>query len=89
MTLNLEGNNIEQLPEEITELPQDQAVKKQGIQLGAIAQELQAILPECVELKSTGVLSVNTDNLIWYAINAIKQLSAEVESLKSQLNQGA
>ena len=75
------------LPEEITELPQGQAVAKTGVQLGVIAQELQQILPECVKTESTGVMSVDTDNLIWYAINAIKQLSAEVESLKSQLNQ--
>jgi hypothetical protein len=77
------------LPEEITELPQNQAIQKSGVQLGIIAQELQAVLPECIKQESTGVMSVDTDNLIWYAINAIKELKAEVDSLKSQLNQGA
>ena len=74
---------------EITELPTHAAIKKEGVQLGVIAQELQAVLPECVKTESTGVMSVDTDNLIWYAINAIKELKAEVDSLKSQLNQGA
>jgi hypothetical protein len=62
---------------------------KEGLQLGVIAQELQAVLPECVKQESTGVLSIDTGNLTWYLVNAVKQLSAEVESLKSQLNQGA
>jgi hypothetical protein len=39
-------------------------------------------LPECVTENSTGVLSVNTDPLIWYLINAVKQLTAEIQTLK-------
>jgi len=70
---------------EITELPTHCAIEKTGVQLGVIAQELQAVLPECVKTESTGVLSVDTDNLTWYMINAIKELKAEVDSLKSQL----
>lgn len=77
------------LPEEVTDLPKDQAIQKTGVQLGVIAQELQAVLPECVKTESTGVLSVDTDNLTWYLINAVKELKAEVDSLKSQLNLGA
>ncbi len=72
--------------DEITDLPKDQAVEVKGIQLGAIAQEIQAILPECVKTESTGVMSVDTTNLTWYLINAVKQLSAEVDSLKQQIN---
>jgi hypothetical protein len=71
--------------EEITDLPQNQAIKKEGIQLGVIAQELQQVLPECVKTESTGVMSVDSDNLTWYMINAIKELKAEVDSLKQQL----
>ena len=70
------------LLEEVTELPQDQAVQKQGVQLGVIAQELQAVLPDCITTQSTGVLSVDTDNFIWYAINAIKELKAEFDAYK-------
>jgi hypothetical protein len=74
------------LPEEVdAELKPSDAIKKDGVQLGVIAQELQAVLPECVKTESTGVMSVDSDNLTWYMINAIKELKAEVESLKSQL----
>jgi hypothetical protein len=73
------------LPEEITDVPQEQAIKKQGIQLGVIAQELQQILPECVKTESTGVMTVDADNLTWYLVNAVKELSAQVAQLQSQL----
>jgi hypothetical protein len=70
------------LAEEITDLPQDQAIRKTGVQLGVIAQELQAVLPDCVKQESTGVLSVDSDNLTWYMINAIKELKAEFDAYK-------
>ena len=68
--------------EEITELPTHAAIKKDGVQLGVIAQELQVILPDCVKTESTGVLSVDADNLTWYLINAVKELSARVKQLE-------
>jgi hypothetical protein len=71
------------LPEEITDLPQNQAIKKEGVQLGVIAQELQQILPECVKTESTGVMTVDADNLTWYMINAIKELKAEFDAYKA------
>jgi hypothetical protein len=67
---------------EITELPTHTAIKKEGVQLGVIAQELQAVLPECVKTESTGVMSVNADNLTWYLVNAIKELKAEFDAYK-------
>jgi hypothetical protein len=75
------------LPEEVdAELKPTDAIQKTGVQLGVIAQELQAVLPECVKTESTGVLTVDADNLIWYAINAIKELKAENDSLKARLD---
>jgi hypothetical protein len=71
---------------EVTELSKNCVIQKEGVQLGVIAQELQAVLPECVKQESTGVLSVDTDNLIWYAINAIKELKAQNDSLKARLD---
>jgi hypothetical protein len=68
--------------EEITELPKNQIIKKSGVQLGVIAQELQSVLPDCVKQESTGVLSVDSDNLTWYMINAIKELKAEFDAYK-------
>jgi hypothetical protein len=69
--------------DEIKELPTHAAIKKEGVQLGVIAQELQAILPECVKTESTGVMSVDSDNLKWYMINAIKELKAEFDAYKA------
>ena len=70
--------------DEVTELPVSSAIDIKGIQLGAIAQELQAILPDCVKTESTGVMSVDTTNLTWYLINAVKELKAEIDQLKAK-----
>jgi hypothetical protein len=71
--------------DEVTDLPKNQAIKKEGVQLGAIAQELQTILPDCVKTESTGVMSLNTDNIMWHMINAIKELNAELNALKAKV----
>ena len=42
--------------------------------------------PAVVETSSTGVKTVNSDNLTWYLVNAVKELSAKVEELESKLN---
>jgi hypothetical protein len=57
------------------------------VQLGVIAQEIQEVLPECVKQESTGVLSVDSDRLIWHLVNAVKELSAEVNALKAKLGE--
>jgi len=72
------------LPEEITDFSETQAINIKGIQLGAIAQELQQILPDCVKEESTGILSVDTTNLTWYLINAIKELNLKITALESK-----
>lgn len=68
--------------EEITDLPASAAINQSGVKLGVIAQEMQAVLAECVTENSTGVLSLNTDQLIWYLVNSVKQLNAEIQTLK-------
>ena len=57
--------------------------KPTGQQLGVIAQEIEQILPDVVETQTTGVKTVNPDNLTWYLVNAVKELAAEVEALKA------
>jgi len=71
--------------EEVTELPTNQAIQKQGVQLGVIAQELLEVCGDCVKTESTGVMSVNQDNLTWHMINAIKDLKAELDTVKAEL----
>ena len=34
---------------------------------------------------STGALSVNADNLTWYLINAVKELSAKNDALEERI----
>jgi len=71
--------------DEVTDLPKNQVIKKEGIQLGVIAQELQQILPDCVKQESTGVMAVEHDNIMWHMINAIKELNAKVIALETKL----
>jgi hypothetical protein len=61
-------------------------IDKQGVQLGVIAQEIQQVLPDMVKEESTGVLRVDTDNMTWYLVNAVKELSAKVEALQTEVN---
>ena len=73
------------LPEEVdAELKPADAIIRSGVQLGVIAQELQAVLPECVKQESTGVLSVDPDNLTWYLVNAVKELTARIAVLEGK-----
>jgi len=71
--------------DEVTDLPKQNAVNITGTQLGVIAQELQQVLPDCVKQESTGVLSVDTSNITWHLINAVKELSAELNALKAKV----
>ena len=73
------------LKEEITELNPSNIIEKTGVQLGVIAQELQEVLPDCVKEESSGVLSVQSDNLNWYMINAIKDLKALVDAQATEI----
>jgi len=86
---DIQVRNFEyKLPEEISDgLTETDAIDKQGIQLGVIAQELETILPDMVKTESTGVKTVNPDNLTWYLVNAVKELSAKVKELESKLNE--
>lgn len=73
------------LPEEVTELEAHCAIDKTGVQLGVIAQELQQVCPDCVKEESTGVLSVNQENITWHMINAIKDLKALVDAQATEI----
>jgi hypothetical protein len=67
------------------ELKKHSAIDKQGVQVGVIAQEIEQILPDVVKEESTGVKSVNPDNITWYLVNAIKELKSQNEDLKSRI----
>ena len=52
-------------------------------QIGAIAQELETVLPNCVNTDPNGLKTVDTDEMIWHMVNAIKELSAKVTALEA------
>jgi len=78
---------------ELTDVVKSAVVNIEGLQVGSIAQEIEEVLPDVVRTSELGIKSVNTDNLTWYLVNAIKELStkndelaAEIATLKTQIN---
>jgi len=60
-------------------------IDNSGVQVGAIAQEIQTVLPKCVVEQSTGVLSLNTDNLTWHLVKALQELSTKNDALETRI----
>ena len=58
----------------------------EGVHTGVIAQEVENVLPECIKVSEFGAKTVNNDPITWALVNAVKELSAEIEQLKSQIN---
>ena len=75
---------IEDYPE-LTDVVKSAVVEKEGLQVGAIAQEIKEILPDVVVTASTGVMSVDPDNLTWYLVNAVQELSAQNDALVARI----
>lgn len=61
--------------------------KKDNVHIGVIAQDIQKILPSAVFKGENGFLSINTNDIFFVAINAIKELDKELQSLKNQNNE--
>jgi hypothetical protein len=53
--------------------------------VGVIAQEVEAILPEIVATRTNGYLAVKYEKLVPLLIEAVKELSNEVKELKNKL----
>jgi len=56
----------------------------EGHDIGVIAQEVEAVFPELVTDRDNGFKAVKYEKLVPALIEAIKELKAEVESLKSK-----
>ena len=67
------------------ELHKEATINKEGIQLGVIAQELEEILPNMVQTQTTGCKTVDSSDLTWYLVNAVKELSTEVNTLRTKV----
>ena len=79
-------DEIENDSPELADVSKSAVVHKEGLQVGSIAQEIEQVLPDVVTTNESGIKSVGTDNLTWYLVNAVKELSAEVTALKAQIN---
>jgi hypothetical protein len=60
---------------------------KTGDDVGVIAQEIEAILPEAVVTRDNGYKAVNYEKIIPLLVEAVKELSIKVRTLEDKLNQ--
>jgi len=56
----------------------------EGHDVGVIAQEIEAILPELVETRPNGYKAVKYEKIVPLLIEAIKELKHKVEALESK-----
>ena len=54
--------------------------------IGVIAQEVEEVYPEFVSEGEDGIKSVDYSKMVAVLIEAVKELTEEVNTLKSQLN---
>jgi len=84
-------NNIVELPNALENVEKMRGVyhhwidqnQSQERQIGVIAQEVQAVYPELVQLGENGYLSVNYPKLTAVLLQSIKELSSTVNELKA------
>jgi hypothetical protein len=72
--------------DEVTDFENPKAVHvdKPGVQIGVIAQEIEDIFPEMIITQSTGVKTFNSEKLVFYLINAVKELKTRIEILENK-----
>jgi hypothetical protein len=61
-------------------------IPKTGVQVGVIAQELEAVIPTAVATDDNGVKQVQQDEVFWHMLTAIKDLAAENAALTARLD---
>ena len=55
-------------------------------EVGVIAQEVEAVLPDVVSTNDQGIKSVKYSNMVAVLIEAMKEQQAQIDDLKAQLN---
>lgn len=74
----LRGVNFEFIDEQLD-------TSNKGIQLGVIAQEVEAQYPEIVVTRDDGIKSVRYDRLVAPLIEAVKELKTELDAAKAEI----
>ena len=59
--------------------------ENEGHDIGVIAQEVERIIPEVVTTRDNGFKAVKYEKMVALLIQAIKELSQEVDELKEKL----
>jgi hypothetical protein len=89
--------NIETIPDALEKLNKIRGVyfdwnetaqqmypERTGRDIGVIAQEIEAVLPELVQTRDNGYKAVKYEKMIALLIEAVKELKLEVDNLKSK-----
>jgi aldehyde:ferredoxin oxidoreductase len=61
-------------------------IESGGSEIGVIAQEVEAVLPDVVSTNDEGIKSVKYGNMVAVLIEAIKEQQLRIEALEAQLN---
>jgi hypothetical protein len=62
-------------------------IENGGSEIGVIAQEVEAVLPDVVSTNDEGIKSVKYGNMVAVLIEAIKEQQAQIDELKSKLGE--
>ena len=57
----------------------------EGAHTGVIAQEIEEVLPKCIEVSARGAKTVKNDPITWALVNAVKELSAKNDALEARI----
>jgi len=82
---NFNYRQVEDMPKTPDGKPVIDNLNPERLITGFIAQELQAVMPECVNTTASGLLSVSSDAVIYALVKAVQELAAEVETLKARV----
>ncbi len=68
-------------------VPLEGVHENEGHDIGIIAQEVERIIPEVVTTRENGFKAVKYEKIVALLIQAIKELSSEVEDLRDKLKE--
>jgi Chaperone of endosialidase len=86
----VEPMNIKLTAEDVTAKREAERARQHEVlgksQVGVIAQEVEAVLPQAVTIDEDGYKAVNYNHLIALLIEAVKEQDREIEELKTRLS---